>query len=128
MAEAAVPSGDDRRIAAGRGLSHRRQIYGRGQIAWLRQQGSGQAREAKDLGPARRIALMHDRHWRGNMRPTFVLALALSLGASAAMADTLQTCSIATGRSDGKMEFSWQRGDCKPETHCHEGDSDMSWS
>jgi hypothetical protein len=62
------------------------------------------------------------------MKRTFVLALALSLSASVAMADAPQTCSIATGRSDGKMEFSWQRGDCKPETHCHEGDSDMSWS
>jgi hypothetical protein len=62
------------------------------------------------------------------MKRIFTLSLLLSIGATVAMADAPQTCSIASGRSDGKMEFSWQRGDCKPETHCHEGDSDMSWS
>jgi hypothetical protein len=62
------------------------------------------------------------------MRRIFLFSLLVSLGATAAVADTPQTCSIAPGRSDGKMEFSWQRGDCKPETHCHEGDSDMPWS
>jgi hypothetical protein len=63
-----------------------------------------------------------------NMTHTLVLTLALSLGAATAMADTSQTCTIAPGRNEGKMEFSWQRDDCKPETHCHEGDSDMSWN
>jgi hypothetical protein len=62
------------------------------------------------------------------MKRIFALGLLLSLGAATAMADTSQTCSITTGRNEGKMEFSWQRSDCKPETHCHEGDSDMSWS
>jgi hypothetical protein len=62
------------------------------------------------------------------MKQTFVLSLLLSLGAATAMADTPQTCSITAGRHDGKMEFSWQRGDCEPKGHCHEGDSDMSWS
>jgi hypothetical protein len=62
------------------------------------------------------------------MKRIFALSLLISIGATAAMADAPETCSIATGRSDGKIEFSWQRGDCKPETHCHEGDSDMSWS
>ena len=52
----------------------------------------------------------------------------LSLGAAAAMADTPQTCSIASGHSDGKMRFNWQRGDCEPMNHCNEGDSDMPWS
>lgn len=62
------------------------------------------------------------------MRPILALSLLVALSTGAAMADTPQTCSIAAGRRDGKMEFSWQRGDCKPEVHCHEGDSDMSWS
>ncbi len=62
------------------------------------------------------------------MKQAFLFSLLLSLGAATAMADTPQTCTIAAGRHDGKMEFSWQRGDCKPDVHCHEGDSDMSWS
>jgi hypothetical protein len=62
------------------------------------------------------------------MKQTLALSLLLSLGAATAMADTPQTCTISTGRLDNKMEFSWQRGDCNPENHCHEGDSDMSWS
>ena len=62
------------------------------------------------------------------MKRAFLFSFLLSLGAATAMADTPQTCSIATGRHDGKMEFSWQRGDCDPKSHCHEGDSDMSWS
>jgi hypothetical protein len=62
------------------------------------------------------------------MKRTFLFTLLLSLGAATAMADTPQTCSITAGRRDGKMELSWQRDDCTPEVHCHEGDSDMSWS
>ena len=62
------------------------------------------------------------------MKRAFLFSFLLSLGAATAMADTPQPCSIATGRHDGKMEFSWQRGDCDPKSHCHEGDSDMSWS
>ncbi len=62
------------------------------------------------------------------MRRIFLFSLLASLGATAAMADTSQTCSIAAGRADGKMQFSWQRGDCEPKSHCNEGDSDMSWS
>ena len=62
------------------------------------------------------------------MKRTFLLSLLISLGAAAAMADTPQTCSIGSGHSEGKMRFSWQRGDCEPKSHCNEGDSDMSWS
>jgi hypothetical protein len=63
-----------------------------------------------------------------NMRRTFILTLALSLGAATALADTPQTCSIAAGRDDGKMQFRWQRGDCEPKSHCNEGDNGMSWN
>ena len=62
------------------------------------------------------------------MRRIFALSLLLSFSSAIAMAEAPQTCSISSGRSDNKVEFSWQRGDCKPENHCHEGDSDMSWS
>ena len=62
------------------------------------------------------------------MKQTFLVSLLLSLGTATALADTPQTCSMTAGRNDSKMEFSWQRGDCKPEKNCHEGDSDMSWS
>jgi len=62
------------------------------------------------------------------MKRIFVLSLLVSLGVAAAMADTPQTCSIAAGRADGKMQFSWQRGDCKSTGHCNEGDSGMPWS
>jgi len=62
------------------------------------------------------------------MKPIFLLGLAVSLSSAATMADTPQTCSIASSRDSGKMSFSWQRGDCKSEDHCHEGDSSMPWS
>ncbi len=62
------------------------------------------------------------------MRRIFALSLLLALSTAAAVADTPQTCLIASGHSDGKMRFSWQRGDCEPQRHCNEGDSDMSWS
>jgi hypothetical protein len=62
------------------------------------------------------------------MRRVLALSLLISLAATAAMADTPQTCSIAAGRDDGRMQFSWQRGDCEPKSHCNEGDNGMSWN
>jgi hypothetical protein len=62
------------------------------------------------------------------MKHILALSLLVSLSAATAIADTPQTCSIASGRTDGKMQFSWQRGDCEPKSHCNEGDSDMPWS
>jgi hypothetical protein len=62
------------------------------------------------------------------MKRIFALSLMLSIGATAAMADTPETCSIAPGHSDGKMRFSWQHADCDSKIPCNEGDSDMSWS
>jgi len=62
------------------------------------------------------------------MRRILVLGLMLGLGATAAVADTAGTCSIRAGRSDGKMSFGWERGDCVAGQHCHEGDSDMAWN
>ncbi len=62
------------------------------------------------------------------MKRTFLLSLLISLGAAAAMADTSQSCWITSGRDDGKLSFSWQRGDCKSGDNCHEGDSRMPWS
>jgi hypothetical protein len=52
----------------------------------------------------------------------------LSLGATAAIAETSDTCSITGGRSDNKMSFSWNHGDCATGQHCHNGNSDMLWS
>jgi hypothetical protein len=62
------------------------------------------------------------------MKRIFLFSLLVSFGAAAAMADTPQTCLIASGHSSGKMRFSWQHGDCEPNGHCNEGDSDMAWS
>jgi hypothetical protein len=62
------------------------------------------------------------------MKRAFLFSFLLSLGVATAMADTPQTCTIAAGRSDGKMQFSWQRGECEPKAHCNEGDNGMLWS
>ena len=56
-----------------------------------------------------------------------VLGVCLLLAAAAACAETTGSCSIAAGRWDGKMTFSWDRGECSGERHCHEGSSDMEW-
>jgi hypothetical protein len=61
------------------------------------------------------------------MRKILVLALMIGLGATAAVADTAGTCSIRAGRTDGKMSFSSESGDCVEGHHCHQGDSDMLW-
>jgi hypothetical protein len=62
------------------------------------------------------------------MRTIFVLGLMLGLGATAAVADATGTCSIRAGRTEEKMSFSSERGDCVAGHSCHEGSSDMLWS
>jgi hypothetical protein len=62
------------------------------------------------------------------MRRILVVGLMLGLGVTAAVAETAGNCSIRAGRTDGKMSFSWERGDCTAGHNCHEGDSDMLWS
>jgi hypothetical protein len=61
-------------------------------------------------------------------RKTLVLGMMIGLGATAALADATETCSIRAGRTDGKMSFSSESGDCVEGHHCHQGDSDMLWT
>jgi hypothetical protein len=60
---------------------------------------------------------------RGAVLGVYLLAMAAS-----ACAATSGNCSIAAGRWDGKMIFSWDNGDCSGQRHCHDGNSDMEWS
>ena len=47
------------------------------------------------------------------MRKILVIGLMIAgFGAAAAVADTTETCSIRAGRTEGKMAFSSERGDC----------------
>ena len=62
------------------------------------------------------------------MRQILVLGLMLGFGSTAAVADTTGTCSIRAGRTEGKMSFSSERGDCVAGHGCHDGSSDMLWS
>ncbi len=62
------------------------------------------------------------------MRRIFTLGLLVTLSTAAAVADTSENCWITAGRDDGKLSFTWQRGECKSDDNCHEGDSRMSWS
>jgi hypothetical protein len=62
------------------------------------------------------------------MRKIFVLGFMLGLGATGAVADNSGTCSIRAGRTEEKMSFSSERGDCVAGHSCHEGSSDMLWS
>jgi hypothetical protein len=62
------------------------------------------------------------------MKKNLIFVLFLAFGAAAAIAETSGTCSITGGRSDNKMSFSWDRGDCVAGRHCHEGSSDMLWT
>jgi hypothetical protein len=62
------------------------------------------------------------------MRRILALSLLLALGMTTAVAETTGTCSIRAGRTENKMSFNWQRGDCADEHHCHDGGSDMLWS
>lgn len=57
-----------------------------------------------------------------------VLGVMLGLSATVAVADTTGTCSIRAGRTEGKMSFSSERGDCAAGRNCHESNSDMLWS
>lgn len=61
------------------------------------------------------------------MQKTLALALILGLGTTVAIAEAADTCSITGGRTDNKMSFSWNRGDCLAGQHCHEGSTDMLW-
>src|SRR5207302_6216952 len=63
-----------------------------------------------------------------NMRRILALGLLFALGGTTAVADTTGTCSIRAGRTEDKMSFSWQRGDCAAEHRCNDGGSDMPWS
>jgi hypothetical protein len=62
------------------------------------------------------------------MRRILVLGLILGLGVAAGVADTAGSCSIRAGRTEEKMSFSWERGDCIAGHRCNEGSSDMLWS
>lgn len=57
-----------------------------------------------------------------------VLAFLLAMTMTAAHAEISGVCTISSGRWDGKAEFSWDRGECAGERHCHEGNSDMEWT
>ncbi len=56
------------------------------------------------------------------------LGICLLIVTAVAQAETPENCSITNGRWDGKLEFSWDRGDCAGRDHCHEGNSDMPWN
>jgi hypothetical protein len=63
------------------------------------------------------------------MSKILTLALLLTLGATTAIAEAEDTCSIRAGRTAEKMSISWEHADCNTEhNHCHNGDSDMLWS
>jgi hypothetical protein len=57
-----------------------------------------------------------------------ILGVCLLVLTASAYAETTGKCSITAARWDGKMEFSWDRGDCDGQRNCHEGNSDMSWN
>jgi len=56
-----------------------------------------------------------------------VLGICIAMATAPALADAADKCSMTAGRWDGKVEFSWERGQCEGERHCHEGNSDMPW-
>jgi hypothetical protein len=62
------------------------------------------------------------------MRRILALSLLVGLGATTAVADTNGSCSIRAGRTEEKMSFDWQRGDCVAGHRCNDGGSDMLWS
>ena len=55
------------------------------------------------------------------MRRILAFGVLLSLGVTAAVADTTGSCSIRAGRTEEKMSFNWQRGDCATEHRCNDG-------
>jgi hypothetical protein len=62
------------------------------------------------------------------MRRILALGLLFGLGAAAAVAETAGSCSIRAGRTEEKMSFDWQRGECVEGYRCGSGSSDMLWS
>ena len=62
------------------------------------------------------------------MRRMLALGLLFGMGTTAAVADTTGSCSIRAGRTEEKMSFNWQRGDCVAEHRCNDGGSEMLWS
>jgi hypothetical protein len=62
------------------------------------------------------------------MRRILVFGLLLGLGAAVAVAETAESCSIRAGRSEEKMSFDWQRGECVEGRPCGSSSSDMLWS
>ena len=63
------------------------------------------------------------------MRKPLALVLLATFTATIAFADTTGTCSIRAGRTEGKMSFSSDRGDCVDGRNCHHNsDSDMLWT
>ena len=62
------------------------------------------------------------------MRRILAIGLLFGLGVASAVADTTGSCSIRAGRTEEKMSFNWERGDCATEHHCNDGGSDMLWS
>jgi len=62
---------------------------------------------------------------------TLLLVLCLILSVSTIDAETSGNCTISPSsndHSDGKLDFSWSRGDCAGQRRCHDGNSDMPWS
>jgi hypothetical protein len=62
------------------------------------------------------------------MRQILVFGLMVGLGVSTARADTTNGCLIRAGRTDAKMDFSWEREDCAAGHSCNKGSSDMLWT
>jgi hypothetical protein len=61
------------------------------------------------------------------MRFAWIGMIAL-VAATAGYAETSGGCSIDSDRSDGRLSFHWDRGDCDSGERCHNGSSDMLWS
>ena len=62
------------------------------------------------------------------MRWILAVGVMLGLSVAAAVAETTGTCSIRAGRTEGKMSFSSERGDCVAGHSCHDSNSDMLWN
>jgi hypothetical protein len=56
-----------------------------------------------------------------------VLGICIAMATALAHAEATDKCSMAAGRWDGKVGFSWERGQCDGQRHCNEGNSDMPW-
>jgi hypothetical protein len=62
------------------------------------------------------------------MRRILAFGLLLGLSVAAAVAETAGSCSIRAGRTEEKMSFDWQRGECVDGHRCGNSSSDMLWS